>query len=93
MLAPPGFSPATGLEDVTFDPPSLWNIVLTRCEYRVHMPRRKNSLKSSTKKENVYYYPEMPTRKFNVEDSVIIFNCSETPFGTSSSKYCNFVIP
>ena len=38
-----------------FDPPSPWNIVLTKKEYRVYTPRGQDSIKISTKKENVYY--------------------------------------
>ena len=42
-----------------FDPPSLWNIVLTKKEYRVYTPRGQDSIKISTKKENVYYHPRI----------------------------------
>ena len=47
-------------QNVNFEPPSPWNIVLTRSEYRTFTPRGKNCLRISTKKENVYYHPRKP---------------------------------
>jgi len=44
-------------QNLNFEPPSPWNIVLTRREYRTFTPRGTNSLRISTKKENVYYHP------------------------------------
>ena len=44
-------------QNLNFEPPSPWNIVLTRREYRTFTPRGTNSLRISAKKENVYYHP------------------------------------
>lgn len=44
-------------QHVNFEPPSPWNIILTRCEYRTFTPCRTNSLRISMKKENVCYHP------------------------------------
>ncbi|KAJ7380746.1 hypothetical protein OS493_007119 [Desmophyllum pertusum] len=44
-------------QNISFEPPSPWNIVLYRREYRIYTPRGKDSLQIATKKENVYYHP------------------------------------
>lgn len=46
-------------QDVSIVPPSPWNIVLARREYRVYTPRGKRSIQISAKKEMVYYHPRM----------------------------------
>ena len=56
-------------QNISFEPPSPWNIVLTRHEYRVYTPRGKNSLQASTIKENVYYHPR---KKFVLEKNTSV---------------------
>ncbi|CAB4002056.1 Mitogen-activated kinase kinase kinase A [Paramuricea clavata] len=46
-------------QDVSVVPPSPWNIVLARREYRAYTPRGKRSIQISAKKEMVYYHPRM----------------------------------
>ena len=60
-----------------FDPPSPWNIVLTKKEYRVYTPRGQDSIKISTKKENVYYHPRIKCLRLKNPDGSV--NSVEVP--------------
>jgi hypothetical protein len=45
--------------NLSVQPPSPWNIVLARREFRIYNKKGSDTINISAKKENVYYHPKM----------------------------------